>query len=490
MKPSTDTPTGQRIGRYVLFGRVGRGGMGEVHRARAFAAAGATKDLCIKRIRKSRLAQGRALSRFVQEARLWMRLSHANIVQVFDFGRIENDYYLAMEWVDGCDLRALLEDADAREAPLAEEEALYLAGEIARALAYLHDEGVGGRAVAHCDLKPGNVLVSKKSEVKLADFGVAVAAESARAGGTRGYIPPSEQGEHVGTQADLYAFGRVIDELARRTTAGEGERLLSQIAADLQSTSPTRASAGTIEAELEAALARARVRASRSPRELLGARVAAVPRVEELGGEESVETQASFLAAQDEASFLERMEGGSELSTSSRSTPMPQPVPGPARPRPTWAPLLAVVVAVAAFALWPRAPEPLPALEPRAVTAAPPPPAPSAPAGAEVAPAAPAEVVPPEAPIHAERPRPRPTVTEPASVETAPIEPATLRVNARPWAEVEVDGVARGVTPLRSLSLPPGHHVVHLRNPATGREETSELDLSAGERRDVIVDLR
>ena len=463
--------------------------MGEVHRARAFGAAGVTKELCIKRIRRSRLADASALSRFVQEARLWMQLSHANIVQVFDFGRIDNDFYLAMEWVDGCDLRALLEDAETRGAPLSCEESLFLAGELARALSYLHDTG-DGRSVAHCDLKPSNVLVSRKSEVKLADFGVAVIAESARAGGTRGYIPPTET-ERVGTGADLYALGRVIAELTARTEAGAGRALLEAIAADLAAPVPRRDAARGIEEELEAALAAARVRSGRSPRERLAVRLAVVQPAEP-GEQESVQTDASFLASEDAASFLAQMEAGADRTTETRSVPAlaaaPPPRHGPALGTALAGLTAGLLVALLALRAGPEASAAarVPDRPAAAVPAAPAPAAPAAPA-----PVVPAEVVlevpaapAPAASIRRARPAAAPVAA------AAPALPALVRVNARPWAEVEIDGTPRGATPLRGLELPPGRHVVRLSNPATGREETVELELAGGEHRDVIADLR
>jgi serine/threonine protein kinase len=163
-----------RVGRYVLLGSLGAGGMGEVFRARAYGAAGAVKDLCIKRIRGSRLEQSGATERFIAEARLSMRLAHGGIVTVFDFGRAgEDGYYLAMEWVDGADLRALLAAAREPGPPLSPAEAAHVGAELASALAYAHGQGV-----VHRDVKPANVLISRTGEVKLTDFGVAAAVEA------------------------------------------------------------------------------------------------------------------------------------------------------------------------------------------------------------------------------------------------------------------------------------------------------------------------
>ena len=538
-----------RIGRYALLGRVGRGGMGEVHRARAFGAAGVTKELCIKRIRKSRLADPSALARFVDEARLWMRLSHANIVPVFDFGRIENDYYLAMEWVDGCDLRQLIADARARDEPLEDEVVLFVAAEIARALSYLHglpSEGAAGvaraQAVAHCDLKPSNILLSRSSEVKLADFGVAVAAESTRAGGTRGYIPPSEtRGDRVGASADLYALGRVLTELLAGDADHESaERAaVKQISQRLMSEDASLSAAEVAE-ELEALMARARVRSRRSPRELLAARVARAQTPLEATENAEMHTDASFLddalGSGSAESFLSQLGelGGDEPSrtTSTRHTPAPLPT---SAKRP-WLPAFGAVALVALAALGvarlsspgetpvvspsDEAGRPLGEVPPERASTDPGPreptlPAPTPPAvegraGATEPEAPPSEAVRAEvrsAPV--ERPRAveargatetespvvelpvEPPVEPPveATVE-AGVEPAHLRINARPWAEVTVDGVARGLTPITDLSVAPGSHEVHLIHPVSGRQTTTVVEVEAGEHRDVIVDLR
>ncbi len=106
-------PRPKRLGKYVLTEALARGSMGRVYRARAFGPGGVAKDLCVKRVRARRLEQSGALERFVAEARVAMRLAHANIVPIFDFGRAEGEYFLAMEWVDGVDVALLLDDAHA-----------------------------------------------------------------------------------------------------------------------------------------------------------------------------------------------------------------------------------------------------------------------------------------------------------------------------------------------------------------------------------------
>lgn len=136
--------------------------MGQVHRARAFGAGGVSKDLCIKRLRASLIAKRGAVERFVTEARHSMRLVHANIVPVFDFGRVGDDYFLAMEWVDGVDLARLLEH---EEGPLPAELAAHVCAEVARALDYAHT--LDREPIVHRDVKPANILISRAGDVRL-----------------------------------------------------------------------------------------------------------------------------------------------------------------------------------------------------------------------------------------------------------------------------------------------------------------------------------
>lgn len=513
-----------RMGRYALLGQVGRGGMGEVHRARAFGAAGVTKELCIKRIRCERLADPVALGRFVAEARVSMRLSHANIVSVFDFGRSENDYYLAMEWVDGCDLRQLLGALAARGARLEEDAAILVAAEVARGLSYLH--GLDGEErLAHCDLKPANVLVSRAGEVKLADFGVAVAETSAAAGGTRRYMAPEQWSDGaVGPAVDLYALGLLLDEMLGGTASrrAEGERpparytppegvdpaiaaLLARLCAHDPADRP--ASATEVVDALEALLAEARVRTKRSPRDLLVREVAALSATAALDETPAdFRTDASYVTEGESETFARRMRPDASPRTESRDTPMP---PRPPRPSPLGriAPALLVALVLAiALSQWTTsapssvAPEPGPSAHttptPSVLESAPPPATlGTAPQAPDLAPPSP---LPPSAPSprtsgdRSTRPAAAAASEPSASALPAPAlaPPAVLRLNARPWAEVTIDGAPAGVTPLVGVSLAPGAHDIGFANPALGTSRTEHLELAAGERRDVIVDLR
>ncbi|MEQ8455680.1 MAG: protein kinase [Sandaracinaceae bacterium] len=506
----------KRVGRYRLLGRLGRGGMGEVHRARAYGAEGVSKDLCIKRIRAERLARPGAAARFVSEARLSIGLQHGNIVAVFDFGRSDDGYYLAMEWVDGVDLATLR-----RGGVLGPEVAAHVVAEIARALAYAH-----GREppVVHRDVKPANVLVSRAGDVKLADFGLAV-AERVGAGeraGTPGYMAPEQrEGVEANPSADLFSLGVVLAELASEGRRAEeiDEPELREIAASLTAARPDArpASAAMAANRLEAFVARARAGGGRSPRESLAEAVRVIGRPE--GGASAVEE------LQPTASYLR--DGGDalleSLSRVSTLVPVPaKPTQGHAR---RWVAALVALAIMGAVGVGfglasseahpgdPVTASPVASFERAAAaeTAEDPQASPErAPGGG-----APAESVspgratreqtsastpsvvlpprqePPRAPMRiAVTPPARPRVP-PTQVERSPQpEPALVSLNAIPWGEVEVDGRPLGATPLFDVPLSPGAHRVRFANAPLGASLERTVDVRAGERRRLVVDLR
>src|SRR5262249_21476418 len=162
----------------------------EVFLARYRGPEGFEKRLVIKRVLSSRAADQRFLSLFFEEARLQVSLSHGNLVPVFDFGRVGNDYFLAMEHVEGRDLGALLAAGRERGRALAPMLCAYVGAEVCRGLAYVHRRGF-----VHRDVTPRNILLSRDGEVKLSDFGVALAQESTVAPGVRGtlaYMAPEQ----------------------------------------------------------------------------------------------------------------------------------------------------------------------------------------------------------------------------------------------------------------------------------------------------------
>ena len=203
------------LGRYELLRPLARGGMAEVYLARR-RAAGVEKWLVVKRMRPERCGDPRFLDLFVREARLSMSLVHQNIVPVFDFGRIDEQVFLAMERVEGKDLgSSLARAASHRMPPLL---AAFIAAECCQALDYAHQrkapDGVA-LGIVHRDVTPRNVLLSWSGEVKLTDFGIAALAGDAtsRLLGTPQYMAPEQaRSEPIDPRADIYALGLVLRE--------------------------------------------------------------------------------------------------------------------------------------------------------------------------------------------------------------------------------------------------------------------------------------
>ena len=212
-----DEPLQKSLERYDVLDRIAVGGMAEVFLAKAYGAHGFEKTLAIKRILPELARDPEFEARFIAEAKVAVRLSHANVVQVFDFGRIGESLFIAMEYVDGLDLAAMLRKFkdEGRQVPL--PAAFHIAIEIVRALDFAH-----GHNVVHRDVSPSNILISRAGEVKIADFGIAVAAQPHRGGGPgprkvmgkwRYMSPEQTRGDTLDTRSDLFSAASVMFEL-------------------------------------------------------------------------------------------------------------------------------------------------------------------------------------------------------------------------------------------------------------------------------------
>lgn len=213
------------LGRYELLRPLARGGMAEVYLARR-RTAGIEKWLVVKRIRPERSGDARFLDLFVREARLSMSLVHQNIVPVFDFGRIDDQVFLAMERVEGKDLGSTLARSPGRRvSPLV---AAFIAAECCQALDYAHHRKSPEGAllgIVHRDVTPRNVLLSWSGEVKLTDFGIAALAGDATAKllGTPAYMAPEQaRSEPLDARADVYAVGLLLREMLTGQRARPG----------------------------------------------------------------------------------------------------------------------------------------------------------------------------------------------------------------------------------------------------------------------------
>ncbi len=222
------------LGRYELLRPLARGGMGEVYLARR-RAAGVEKWLVVKRMRPERAGDTRFLDLFMREARLSMSLTHQNIVPVFDFGRIDDQVFLAMERVEGKDLGSSLQKSGKGLPPLL---AAFIAADCLQALDYAHrrkSPDGSQLGIVHRDVTPRNVLLSWSGEVKLTDFGIAALAgdSPSRAAGTPAYMAPEQaRGEATDVRADIYAVGLVLREAltGERARTGTDRETVLEIA--------------------------------------------------------------------------------------------------------------------------------------------------------------------------------------------------------------------------------------------------------------------
>lgn len=238
MQPTTEKgqtgPTGrvdpslpQVFGRYLLVQRLSRGGMGEIFLAK-HGLAGFEKLAVIKKVLPHLAADTQFISRFVDEAQVAIKLQHVNVAQVFEVGRVGDEYFLALEYVEGRDLRRTLAHLGNRKQRLPVDLALFIGREMANGLAYAHRRtGNDGSSLnlVHCDISPPNILVSFEGETKVIDFGIAKSAIRGTATdpkmgfGKFGYMAPEQliRGGIVDHRTDIYAAGVVLYELLTGT---------------------------------------------------------------------------------------------------------------------------------------------------------------------------------------------------------------------------------------------------------------------------------
>src|SRR5580658_1857542 len=220
---TSSIPAPLRLGPYELLRRIATGGMAEVYLARRAGPHGFQKLVAVKRILPQYTRDPDFVAMFVDEARVCARLSHPNIVQVFDFGEQDGELYMAMEYVEGTTGARLVRAAAARGDDVPLDVCLHIVLSILRALDYAHgvrdDDGQSIRLV-HRDVSPGNVLIDRSGGVKLTDFGIARAAEIERrtdAGqlkGKLGYMSPEQVvGRELDARSDIFTVGIVMAEL-------------------------------------------------------------------------------------------------------------------------------------------------------------------------------------------------------------------------------------------------------------------------------------
>ncbi len=209
---------GTRFGDYEILAELGAGGMGRVYRAKDMTLE---RSVALKTLAPQFGSDAGFVQRFLKEARAAARLNHPNIVQIYDFGQVGETYYLAMEYVDGHSLGAYL-----RRGHFSERDAILVIRHACRALAVAHAEGL-----VHRDIKPDNLMLTSKGEVKLVDLGIAKRVDedqsltqTGQAVGTPHYISPEQiRGTRdVDARADIYSLGATLYHLVTGHTPFRG----------------------------------------------------------------------------------------------------------------------------------------------------------------------------------------------------------------------------------------------------------------------------
>ncbi len=219
------------FGKYFLLERINVGGMAEVFKAKTVGVEGFEKIVAIKRILPSVAEDEEFIRMFIDEAKITSQLSHANLAQTFDLGKVNDSFYIAMEYVPGKDLRAAFERLKRRGERMPLGLCAYILARVCEGLDYAHRKrDLAGRDlhIVHRDVSPQNVILSYEGEVKLIDFGIAKAANKmtkTQAGilkGKFGYMSPEQvRGLPLDGRSDIFAAGIVLYELCT------GERLFT-----------------------------------------------------------------------------------------------------------------------------------------------------------------------------------------------------------------------------------------------------------------------
>jgi serine/threonine-protein kinase len=413
----------KKLGKYNVLGEIGRGGMAVVYRARQESL---DRIVAIKELDLSRSSQDpKALERFQQEARASASLIHPSIITVHDFWERSQKAYIAMEFVEGLELKEAL----GMLGPVGPITASRIAISLCYALSYAHERGI-----IHRDIKPGNIMLAAQGSVKLADFGIALVSGSAdltttgQIIGTPSYMSPEQiRGEPLGPASEVFSLGAVIYEMVtgskpftgpsdvavthaiihkrpvriRKLSPKTPKRLVRVIMKCLRKR-PSRRYA-TMD-ELATALGRAMPRRASSTREVVSTLVARA-------GQQGNGDMTIPLASPDQASAGVR--------------------------RVAVIPFLAAAL-ILGFIIWQwDSVKSLIAFSP------------APPAGAQV----------------------------------------ELTINAWPWAEVILDGESLGYTPrVKPFMAQSGRHTLVLKNPHLG-ERKIVLDLASGKEKTVSVDL-
>jgi serine/threonine protein kinase/cytochrome c-type biogenesis protein CcmH/NrfG len=231
----------QRFGKYELLQKIAVGGMAELYCARVTRDHGFEKRVAIKKILPHLSDEGNLVKAFIDEAKLAALLQHENIIQIYDFGSIDGEYFIAMEYLFGKDLRRLIRKLKRNNSPLDLESTLYIISRICAGLDYSHKlKDLQGKPlnIIHRDINPQNIFLTYEGQVKIIDFGIAKAAShnsTTHEGLIKGKVaymsPEQAMGQIIDHRSDIFSTGIILYELlaGRRMFEGETMHIYSQV---------------------------------------------------------------------------------------------------------------------------------------------------------------------------------------------------------------------------------------------------------------------
>ncbi|MEO8844103.1 MAG: serine/threonine-protein kinase [Kofleriaceae bacterium] len=216
----------QQLGRYHLLDRIAFGGMAEIYRAKTFDASGQPHLVAVKRVLAHLAEDDDFIQMLVDEAKIASVLRHSSIARVYEFARAHGEYFIAMEHVDGKDMRTVLERCRSKKKPIPPEHAAYICADVGSALHAAHS-AVDSRGrplrIIHRDVSPSNIICSYAGEVKLCDFGIAKATLSrvtTKTGVIKGkvkYMSPEQAlGRKLDHRSDVFSLGSCLYEMLTR----------------------------------------------------------------------------------------------------------------------------------------------------------------------------------------------------------------------------------------------------------------------------------
>jgi len=212
-----------RFGKYLLLEKLATGGMAQLYRAKIIGVEGFEKFIAIKQILPHLAHEEELITSFIDEAKLAALLNHQNVVQIYDFGSMENSYFITMEFLHGKDLRSVNAKAKEKGTPVSLENALYLISKVCAGLDYAHKlKDFQGKSlhIIHRDISPQNIFLTYEGDVKIVDFGIAKAASQStitQVGMIKGKVaymsPEQAAGKVIDHRSDIFATGILLYEL-------------------------------------------------------------------------------------------------------------------------------------------------------------------------------------------------------------------------------------------------------------------------------------